>query len=255
MSLFPYGIAPVIVILILSAEVNIDLYSYTTTSIDSAVFKNMNSQKREFLTTFNKNLLMLHSNNKRVIHNLTRMADDNLKYAWIVVMCIEDRIKKSVNPDELLPMLYLIDNICKNIGGPYNDLFEKDIISMFTFVFLANRDAEVRKRLYKLRDTWGKYKVFTEKKLLELDVNIQRIDSAWPVKVTKDWCCHDQSPITKEQMKGHILKFSEIKVTAMRENRKKEDKRRKSDVNFTIKKILIKNIIRNIKTSSTRLHG
>ena len=199
--------------------------------------------------TFNKNLLMLHSNNLLVINNLTRMADANLNYARVVVVCIEDKIKKSVKPDELLPMLY---SICKNVGGPYNELFEKDIIAMFTFVFLANSNAKIREKMYKLRGTWGgKYKVFTEQKLHELDVNIQRIDSAWPVKVTKDWCCHDQSPITKQQMKGHILKFSESKVTAMRENRKKEGKRHKSAINFTMKKILIKNIIRNIKTSPT----
>ena len=83
--------------------------------------------------TFNKNLLMLHSNSASAteINNLTRMADANRNYARVVVVCIEDKIKKSVKPDELLPLLYLIDWICKKVGGPYNELFEKDIISMF----------------------------------------------------------------------------------------------------------------------------
>ena len=208
--------------------------------------------------TFNKNLLMLHSNNlmNSVINNLTKMADANRNYARVVVVCIEDKIKKSVKPDELLPLLYLIDWICKKVGGPYNELFEKDIISMFTIAFEANSKAKIREKLYKLRDSWeGKYKVFTEQKLHELDVTIQRIDSKWPVKVTKDWCCHDQSPITNQQMKGHILKFSKSKVTAMRENRKKEGHRHPSNINFTMKKLLVKKLIRKIKTSPTRLHA
>ena len=206
--------------------------------------------------TFNKNLLMLHSNNLLVINNLTRMADANRNYARVIVVCIEDKIKKSVKPDELLPLFYLIDCICKKVGGPYNELFEKDIISMFTRAFVANSNAKIREKMYKLRDTWGgKYKVFTEQKLHELDINIQRIDSKWPVKVTQDWCCHDQSPIKKQQMMGHILKFSESKVKAMRENRKKEGNRHKLNISFTMKKLLVKNIIRNIKTSPTRLHA
>merc|ERR1719481_47104 len=86
----------------------------------------------------------------------------------------------------MLPLMYLIDSICKNHGGPYKELFQQNLVSNFAYIFVAVNE-KVRALLYKLRQTWGdRYQVFTDKKLFQLDQKIKTIDPAWPITVPKE---------------------------------------------------------------------
>ena len=134
---------------------------------------------KEVAEQFSESLLSLKYCSKSVIKTLTKIANDELKNAEAVVSVIEERLKR-VKPDVMLALMYLIDSICKNIRGPYNKLFEKELISNFCFVFQACDKKTFRSRLHELRKAWGdKYHVFTDQKLKQLDLAIKKIDPAW----------------------------------------------------------------------------
>merc|ERR1711915_989013 len=119
------------------------------------------------------------------INTLTEIAKENTKFASVVVSVIEERLRK-VPPDQMLPLMYLIDSICKNHGGPYKELFQQNLVSNFAYIFQQVNE-KVRYALHKLRLTWGdRYQVFTDQKLYQLDKKIQTIDPAWPVPVPKE---------------------------------------------------------------------
>uniref|UniRef100_H3CEL4 PCF11 cleavage and polyadenylation factor subunit n=1 Tax=Tetraodon nigroviridis TaxID=99883 RepID=H3CEL4_TETNG len=80
---------------------------------------------------------------------------------------------------EKLPVLYLVDSIVKNIGGEYLAVFAKNLITSFICVF-EKVDENTRKSLFKLRSTWDE--VFPLKKLYALDVRVNSVDPAWPIK-------------------------------------------------------------------------
>eukprot|EP00092_Neocalanus_flemingeri_P047972 GFUD01054570.1.p1 GENE.GFUD01054570.1~~GFUD01054570.1.p1 ORF type:complete len:262 (-),score=84.30 GFUD01054570.1:79-864(-) len=152
---------------------------------------------KEVAENYRETLATLTFNNKIVINTLTEIAKENMKYASVVVGVIEERLRK-VESDKMLPLMYLIDSICKNHGGPYKELFQQNLVSNFAYIFqqvnekaLSKKDktkaTQVRGLLYKLRLTWGdRYQVFTDQKLYQLDKKIRTIDPAWPVTVPKD---------------------------------------------------------------------
>ncbi|PWA24396.1 hypothetical protein CCH79_00011860 [Gambusia affinis] len=80
---------------------------------------------------------------------------------------------------EKLPVLYLVDSIVKNVGGEYLAVFAKNLIASFICVF-EKVDENTRKSLFKLRSTWDD--VFPLKKLYALDVRVNSLDPAWPIK-------------------------------------------------------------------------
>jgi len=152
---------------------------------------------KEVADNYRETLATLTFNNKIVINTLTEIAKENIKYASVVVGVIEERLRK-VQSDQMLPLMYLIDSICKNHGGPYKELFQQNLVSNFAYIFqqvneksLTKKDktkaTQVRGLLYKLRLTWGdRYQVFTDQKLYQLDKKIRTIDPAWPVTVPKE---------------------------------------------------------------------
>ena len=82
---------------------------------------------------FRDTLSKLTDNNKLLIDNLTDIAKD-LKHAMVVTRVIEDRLMM-VKPHGKLPIMYLIDSICKNIGEPYIEMFQQNLVSNFSHVF------------------------------------------------------------------------------------------------------------------------
>ncbi|KAL4658619.1 pre-mRNA cleavage complex 2 protein Pcf11 [Arapaima gigas] len=117
-------------------------------------------------------------NSKPHINMLTILAEENLHFAKDIVAIIEAQIAK-VPPPEKLPVLYLVDSIVKNVGGEYLDAFAKNLVTTFLLVF-GKVDDNTRKSLFKLRSTWDD--IFPLKKLYALDVRVNSIDPAWPVK-------------------------------------------------------------------------
>nr|XP_020479955.1 pre-mRNA cleavage complex 2 protein Pcf11 [Monopterus albus] len=117
-------------------------------------------------------------NSKPHINMLTILAEENLNFAKDIVAIIEAQISKAP-PAEKLPVLYLVDSIVKNVGGQYLEVFAKNLITSFICVF-EKVDENTRKSLFKLRSTWDD--VFPLKKLYALDVRVNSLDPAWPIK-------------------------------------------------------------------------
>ena len=42
---------------------------------------------------------------------------------------------RQVASDQMLPLMYLIDSICKNHGSPYKELFQQGLVANFAFIF------------------------------------------------------------------------------------------------------------------------
>nr|XP_046267196.1 pre-mRNA cleavage complex 2 protein Pcf11 [Scatophagus argus] len=117
-------------------------------------------------------------NSKPHINMLTILAEENINFAKDIVAIIEAQISKAP-PTEKLPVLYLVDSIVKNVGGEYLAVFAKNLITSFICVF-EKVDENTRKSLFKLRSTWDD--VFPLKKLYALDVRVNSVDPAWPIK-------------------------------------------------------------------------
>ncbi|KAF5906966.1 pre-mRNA cleavage complex 2 protein Pcf11-like, partial [Clarias magur] len=117
-------------------------------------------------------------NSKPHINMLTILAEENLQFPEDIVAIIEAQIAKAP-PAEKLPVLYLVDSIVKNVGGQYLEVFTKNLITSFICVF-EKVDENTRKCLFKLRSTWDE--IFPLKKLYALDVRVNSIDPAWPIK-------------------------------------------------------------------------
>ncbi|XP_035523034.1 pre-mRNA cleavage complex 2 protein Pcf11, partial [Morone saxatilis] len=117
-------------------------------------------------------------NSKPHINMLTILAEENLHFAKDIVAIIEAQISKAPS-SEKLPVLYLVDSIVKNVGGEYLAVFAKNLITSFICVF-EKVDENTRKSLFKLRSTWDD--VFPLKKLYALDVRVNSVDPAWPIK-------------------------------------------------------------------------
>ncbi|KAM9846851.1 pre-mRNA cleavage complex 2 protein Pcf11 isoform 2-T2 [Aulostomus maculatus] len=117
-------------------------------------------------------------NSKPHINMLTILAEENINFARDIVAIIEAQISKAP-ATEKLPVLYLVDSIVKNVGGEYLAVFAKNLITSFICVF-EKVDENTRKSLFKLRSTWDE--VFPLKKLYALDVRVNSVDPAWPIK-------------------------------------------------------------------------
>ena len=89
---------------------------------------------KEVADKYRETLCTLTFNNKIVINTLTEIAKEEVQHAEVVTKVIEERLKR-VKSDGMLPIMYLIDSICKNIGGPYNELFQQNLVSNFSYVF------------------------------------------------------------------------------------------------------------------------
>ncbi|CAG2107846.1 unnamed protein product, partial [Medioppia subpectinata] len=131
------------------------------------------------INEYKSSLNDLSFNSKPLINMLTMLSEDYKdSKAPQIVTCIEQRLH-SVAADKKLPLLYLLDSICKNVGNVYTKLFTQNIVSTFCEVF-EKVDEKTRLSLYKLRQTWSS--IFPAKKLYAIDHRIHhKLDPAWPV--------------------------------------------------------------------------
>uniref|UniRef100_A0A6G1S9P3 Pre-mRNA cleavage complex 2 protein Pcf11 n=1 Tax=Aceria tosichella TaxID=561515 RepID=A0A6G1S9P3_9ACAR len=122
----------------------------------------------------------LDSISKIEINALTMLAEDNKEFAVHIAGCIENHLR-AVPSKKKLPILYLIDSICKNFPqSNYVQLFTQNIVSNFCSVFEVSQE-KTRKCLHKLRMTWGATKTFPQNKLNAIDERVHRMDPNWPV--------------------------------------------------------------------------
>ncbi|XP_053168702.1 pre-mRNA cleavage complex 2 protein Pcf11 [Hemicordylus capensis] len=117
-------------------------------------------------------------NSKPHINMLTILAEENVPFAKDIVSLIEAQVAKAPS-NEKLPVMYLMDSIVKNVGREYLTAFTKNLVATFVNVF-EKVDENTRKSLFKLRSTWDE--IFPLKKLYALDIRVNSIDPAWPIK-------------------------------------------------------------------------
>ncbi|XP_078078009.1 pre-mRNA cleavage complex 2 protein Pcf11 isoform X1 [Mustelus asterias] len=134
--------------------------------------------KADACKEYQSSLEDLTFNSKPHINNLTILAEENLKYSPEIVKLIEAQITKAP-ASEKLPVMYLMDSIVKNVGGSYISLFAQNLSPVFSSVF-EKVDESTRKSLFKLRSTWDE--MFQLTKLYALDVKVNKLDPAWPIK-------------------------------------------------------------------------
>lgn len=56
-------------------------------------------------------------------------------------------------PSQKLPVIYLIDSICKNVGEPYIQLFARNIVSVFLDAYTL-AELSTRRSFERLLQTW-----------------------------------------------------------------------------------------------------
>ncbi|TSQ12708.1 Pre-mRNA cleavage complex 2 protein Pcf11 [Bagarius yarrelli] len=134
--------------------------------------------RKDACREYQSSLEDLTFNSKPHINMLTILAEENLQFAEDIVAIIEAQIAKAPAAEKL-PVLYLVDSIVKNVGGEYLQVFAKNLITSFICVF-EKVDENIRKSLFKLRSTWDE--IFPLKKLYALDVRVNSVDPAWPIK-------------------------------------------------------------------------
>ena len=144
----------------------------------------------------------LSFNSKPLINMLTMLSEDYKdSKAPQIVRCIEQRLR-TVSADKKLPLLYLLDSICKNVGQIYIQLFTQNIVSTFCDVF-EKVDEKTRLSLYKLRQTWSS--IFPAGKLYAVDHRIHsKLDPAWPITAPKPNVNQSGSNSTKAEIKSVV---------------------------------------------------
>ncbi|CAG7733227.1 unnamed protein product [Allacma fusca] len=131
----------------------------------------------EIAIKYASQLTELRNNSKPLINSLTMMAEDHIRHAKMIVLTIENHLRK-VDPEYKLPILYLIDSIVKNVKKDYVPLFSENITTTFTQAF-SQVPEKIRTQLWKLRQTWND--VFPTKKLYSIDVRCHQVDPGWPI--------------------------------------------------------------------------
>lgn len=113
-------------------------------------------------------------NSKPIITSLTIIAGENLHAAAAIARTVEARIQHSP-PDRLLPAMYLMDSIVKNIGGPFVGAFGASIVPMFTDTY-SRSDPSTRAALIRLLSTWQG--VFTDQALAQCATFVTQVRPA-----------------------------------------------------------------------------
>ncbi|XP_035480322.2 pre-mRNA cleavage complex 2 protein Pcf11 [Scophthalmus maximus] len=147
-------------------------------AVTEAAAAALSSKMEDACREYQSSLEDLTFNSKPHINMLTILAEENLNFAKDIVAIIEAQISKAPAAEKL-PVLYLVDSIVKNVGGEYLAVFAKNLITSFICVFEKVEEV-TRKSLFKLRSTWDE--VFPLKKLYALDVRVNSVDPAWPIK-------------------------------------------------------------------------
>ncbi|KAI9254250.1 hypothetical protein BY458DRAFT_558860 [Sporodiniella umbellata] len=91
-------------------------------------------------------------NSKPIITNLTIMAQENQTAAAGIVKEIESRLRINA-AGQKLPILYLIDSICKNVGGIYIAIFGRNMVSVFLDAYNLS-EPTAKQKFERLLQTW-----------------------------------------------------------------------------------------------------
>uniref|UniRef100_A0A7S0JC65 CID domain-containing protein n=1 Tax=Calcidiscus leptoporus TaxID=127549 RepID=A0A7S0JC65_9EUKA len=91
-------------------------------------------------------------NSKPIINSLTMIAEELLPHCPTIVRVIESKISSAAT-DKKLPVIYLLDSICKNVGGEYVKQFGQNLPSVMGAAH-SECGPKVRLSLQNLVKTW-----------------------------------------------------------------------------------------------------
>ncbi|KAJ3230740.1 hypothetical protein HDU81_004281 [Chytriomyces hyalinus] len=119
--------------------------------------------------SYRESIAELTFNSRPIITSLTIIAGENLAHANVIVDVIEAQLRNviihiepslfrrpfitAVAPNMKLPILYLMDSICKNIGPVYSSLFSRNLFASFSNAYAAVSPAD-REKFRKVVNTW-----------------------------------------------------------------------------------------------------
>ena len=63
------------------------------------------------------------------------MNIDDLTFMQTTSKLVNEMFYLKVPADQMLPLMYLIDSICKNHGSPYKEMFNTNLVSNFAHIF------------------------------------------------------------------------------------------------------------------------
>jgi len=109
--------------------------------------------EKDAIAAYAAELEALTFNSKPIISSLTMIAEELLPYARSVVAVIEKKINKA-SPDKKLPLIYLLDSICKNLAGAYSEEVARKLPSIMASAYIACTP-KVRNALDFLVTTWN----------------------------------------------------------------------------------------------------
>ena len=140
-----------------------------------------NGKKDMVVPIFKTALAELTFKDDSLIKDLTEFAKRETHH--VMVKIIEERFKE-IPPGHMLPLMYLLDSMCKNLPG-YMNRFSKNLVSNFAFAF-KQVSVKDRSQLYQLRVTWGEARpplqMFKPKQigkiLQKLNLRIREMDPA-----------------------------------------------------------------------------
>ncbi len=115
----------------------------------------MNANIDGLLSTFRNIFERLNEHpDKFIITDLTKFAEDHIDIAYNVATVVVGRLISPTTPAPYkLPILYLIDSIMKNVGGPFAAFFSKQLAEVYTVAFSGLHEKD-KGRLVFLLDTW-----------------------------------------------------------------------------------------------------
>lgn len=198
-------------------------------------------EANSFVKAYEETLSQLTSAVKHEINGLTMLAEDNREYAISIASCIENQLKTAPN-DRKLPILYLIDSICKNCKNTrYVELFTQNIVSNFCNVYKSASES-VRRGLLKLRKSWAdpNMKIFPQSKLDAIDERVRKIDPNWPSTLK------DTSQQYNTRQTANSASSNQIKPAAQDSNQKSMSSNNDINVNSSNNN----NVNNNINTRS-----
>lgn len=126
---------------------------------------------RELALEYDTALDDLTFNSKPMIDTLTLIAQENIASASDIVILIESRITNVIYPctqfvlilqnppQSKLPVVYLMDSVLKNVGGPYVNLFSQNLYNTFCSAF-EGVDSSTKRSLQTVLKTWRDHRLF-----------------------------------------------------------------------------------------------
>jgi len=129
------------------------------------------AEKAAFTADFAKKVAALTHADKRSITALTIVADERRERAAEVVAVVLRRLQQLPSGDHRLPLLYLVDSICQNLGkkgADYPKRFQLHLKSVFEQT-VKHCSLKVKGSLYRMYNTWRKNHTFNSVVLDEIN--------------------------------------------------------------------------------------